>query len=53
MEILGEKTNCAFAAHNSVIDVVVDCVASHEISGRVTDSVAVLLKLLSDLISVR
>jgi len=51
--MLREKTNCAFAAHNRVVDVVADCIAGDEISRRITDSIAMPLQLVSNRISVR
>jgi len=50
--MLRKKTNGAFAAYNSVVDVLVDCASSKKISGRVTDSVSMPLQLYSNSISV-
>ena len=46
------KANCAFTAHNGVVNIVVDCFASKKVSGRITDAVSTLLQLFANSISV-
>ena len=52
-ELWRKKTNCAFATHNRVVDIIEDCFPSNKISGRVTDGVSTLFQLLPNSISVR
>jgi len=51
-ELRGKETDSSFAAHHGTVDVVLDCFASNKISGRVTDAISTLLKLLTNFISV-
>ena len=50
--MLRKKTDGALAAYNSVVDVVADRVSSEKVSGRITNSVSMLLQLYSNSISV-
>jgi len=50
-----KKAHSSLAAHNSVVDVVIDGVAGYEISGRITDPIGLssLLESQSNSIPVR
>jgi len=51
-ELRGKKTDSSFAAHHGIANVVKDRFTGNKISGRVTDAISTLLKLLTNFISV-